>query len=216
MKSRLFYKRYPNVKIGKNPIVSDYVILGQPPKGKKSGKVMLRIGNHAVLRSFTVIYAGSKIGNHFSTGHYSVVRENNLIGNNVVLGITSELAPGNKIGNRVTIHSGCFLEFVTVGDDVFIGPNTVFLDDPHPPCPKYADCIKGAIVEDYVSIGGNVTILPGVSIGHHSLIGAGSVITKNIPSNSVVTGNPARVIKGTSGLKCYPGFFKKPYIWRTK
>jgi acetyltransferase-like isoleucine patch superfamily enzyme len=103
---------------------------------------------------------------------------------------------------------------VTIEDDVFIGPNVVFTDDPHPMlCPKYKECLGGVTVKRLARIGANCTLLPGVVIGENSLIGAGSVVTKNIPPNSVAAGSPAKVIKHIDELKCYPGFFEKPYLW---
>ena len=186
---------YKNVKLGKNCKVSEYVILGLPPKGKKPGELKLEIGDNAVIRPFTIIYAGSRIGKNFQSGHYSVIRENNEIGDDVVVGITSELAPGNKIGNGVKIHSGCFMELVTMGDCCSLGPNTVFLDDPHPRCPRYDECVGGAKVGKNVAFGGNVTVLPGIVIGDECLVGAGAVVTRNIPSGSVVAGNPAKILK---------------------
>ncbi|NNF06841.1 MAG: N-acetyltransferase [Candidatus Eisenbacteria bacterium] len=123
------------------------------------------------------------------------------------------LEHGNRIGNGARIHSGCFLELVTLGDHVFLGPNVVFTDDPHPPCPKYEECKKGAILEDYVKVGANATILPGVRIGARSLIGAGSVVTQDIPPGVVAAGNPARVVRNIDELTCWPGHYDHPYAW---
>jgi acetyltransferase-like isoleucine patch superfamily enzyme len=106
---------------------------------------------------------------------------------------------GNRIGSRVRIHSGCFLELVTIEDDVFVGPHVVFTDDPHPMgCPRYQDCKGGAVVRRLARIGANATILPGVTIGEGALVGAG---------------NPARVIKQVAELTCSPGWFGRPYTW---
>jgi acetyltransferase-like isoleucine patch superfamily enzyme len=99
---------------------------------------------------------------------------------------------------------------------VFIGPGVVFTDDPHPPCPRYKECVLGATVEKDVRIGAHSTILPGVVIRENSLVGAGSVVTKNIPKNSVVIGSPAKVLKNIRELQCAKGFFKRPYEWESK
>lgn len=201
-----------NVVLGKNCQIAKTAILGHPARDKKC--LALKIGDKAIIRAYTVIYKGVEIGNNFQTGHHAMIREWNKIGDNVSVGTNAVLEPGNQIGNNVRIHSQCFLEKVTLKDNVFIGPGTVFTDDPHPPCPKWQECVGGAVVEENVSIGANCTILPGVKIGKNSLIGAGSVVVKDVPANSVVAGNPARKIKSLDELKCQKGFFGRPYEWR--
>ncbi len=205
---------YKNVFVGENTIVEGPCILGKPPRGSKPGELELKIGGNGVIRPFTTIYAGSKFGDFVQTGQGASIREDNYIGNHVSIGTNAVLEFGNKIGNNVRIHSLCFLEMVTIEDDVFIGPNVVFTDDPHPMnCPKYKECLGGVTIKQYARIGANCTILPGVVIGKNTLIGAGSVVTKNIPDNMVAAGTPAKVIKSVNELKCYPGFFEKPYMW---
>ena len=83
-------------------------------------------------------------------------------------------------------------------------------------CPRYLDCVLGATVEDDVSIGANATILPGIRIGAGSLIGAGSVVTKNVEAGVVVAGNPAVRVKDVDQLVCFKGYFERPYVWREK
>ncbi len=203
-----------NVHLGENCRVEFNVLLGKAPRGKDEGDLALHIGSGAVIRPFTTIYAGTTIGDNFQTGQGASIREENSIGSNVSVGTNAVLEFGNTIGNNVRIHSLCFLEMVTVGNDVFIGPNVVFTDDPHPMgCPRYRDCLGGATVKDLARIGANCTILPGVTIGRNTLIGAGSVVTKDIPDNSVAAGSPARVLKSIDELTCPPGFFEKPYVW---
>ncbi len=155
------------------------------------------------IRSGTVIYDGSNIGNNLQTGHNAVIREDNIIGNNVVVGVNSYLGPGNQIGNNVTIHTNCFLEGVQIGNNVFIGPHVVFTNDPNPPCKECTNAVGGAIVEDEVSIGANVTILPGITIHKGAMIGAGSVVTRDVTSYTVYAGNPAKKLKESSELKHY-------------
>jgi acetyltransferase-like isoleucine patch superfamily enzyme len=174
----------------------------------------LAIGEKSLIRPFTTIYAGTTIGNRFQTGQGTSIREDNIIGDEVSVGTNAVLEFGNRIGNRVRIHSQCFLEMVTIEDDVFIGPNVVFTDDPHPMnCPRYKECLGGATVKRLARIGANVTVLPGVVIGENALVGAGSVVTKDVPPGTVVAGNPAMVINEVSQLKCAREFFEKPYLW---
>ncbi len=207
------YKIYPNVKLGKNVDIDDYCIIGRPPRGCKPGELEVVIGDHSVIRGFTTIYAGVKIGNNFQTCHVVLIREDNIIGDNVSIGTNSVLEYGNRIGDNSRIHSGCFLELVTIKNNVFVAPNVVFTDDPHPPCPKYKNCVGGVIVKSYAKIGGNSTILPGVIIGKGSLIGGGSVVSKNVPDYCVAIGCPAKIVKKVDDLKCWKKYFKKPYDW---
>jgi acetyltransferase-like isoleucine patch superfamily enzyme len=102
----------------------------------------------------------------------------------------------------------------TLEDYVFVGPNVVFTDDPHPMnCPRYKECLGGVTVRELARIGANSTLLPGVVIGRNAFVGAGSVVTDNVPDNAVVVGNPAKFVKWVSELECHPGFFERPYQW---
>jgi acetyltransferase-like isoleucine patch superfamily enzyme len=206
--------QWENAHLGGQTVVESPAYLGKPPRGKKSGELELVIGRRGLIRAFTTIYAGTTIGDDFQTGQCVSIREDNRIGDQVSIGTNSVLEFGNWIGNRVRIHSSCFLEMVTIEDDVFIGPNVVFTDDPHPmKCPRYLECKGGVTVRRLSRIGAHSTLLPGVVIGENSLIGAGSVVVHDVPPNSVAAGNPAKVIKRIDELTCEPGFFNKPYEW---
>lgn len=205
---------HSNVHIGEGTIVEEGAIVGQPPRGRQAGELPTTIGAGGVIRSGTVIYAGTTIGAGFNSGHGAMIREDNVIGDNCSVGTNAVLEAGNRVGNGTRIHSQCFLEHVTLGDRVFLAPGVVFTDDPHPVCPRYLDCVLGATVEDDVSIGGNATILPGVRIGAGSLVGAGSVVTRDVPPGTVVAGNPAKVMKQVKELVCFKGYFERPYVWR--
>ncbi len=205
---------YPNVELGAGTVVQEGAVVGEPPRGFEPGGLKTKIGAGGLVRSGTVIYAGAIIGDRFSSGHGTLIREDNVIGDDCSVGTNAVLEAGNRIGNGTRIHSGCFLEHTTLGSRVFLAPHVVFTDDPHPMCPRYLDCVLGATVADDVSIGANATILPGLKIGAGSLIGAGSVVTKDVEAGSVVAGNPAVKVKAVADLVCFKGFFERPYIWR--
>lgn len=205
---------FSNVRLGRDCVLEPPVIVGKPPRGKEDGELETVLGNGCTIRSFTVIYAGTTIGNAFQTGHGALVREGNVIGDNCSVGTNAVLEFDNTIGSFVRIHSGAFLEMVTIKDYVFIGPNVVFTDDPHPMgCPKFKECVKGATVMEFARIGANSTILPGVVVGRNSLVGAGSVVVKDVEEGTVVAGAPAKVIGKVADLKCRMGFFDRVYDW---
>ena len=99
------------------------------------------------------------------------------------------------VGNRVTIKSGVQLwDGVRIEDDVFIGPNATFTNDHFPRSKQYPEKYAVTVIQKGASIGANATILPGVTVGRNAMVGAGSVVTKDIPPNAIVVGNPARIV----------------------
>jgi len=204
----------PNVELGNGTVVGEYAILGRAPRGKADGELRLVIGPGSVIRPFTTIYAGTTIGARLQTGQGASIREDNVIGDDVSVGTQAALEFGNRLGSRIRVHTGCFLELVTIEDDVFLGPHVVFTDDPHPMCPAYLDCVRGATVRRRARIGGNATILPGVQIGEDALVGAGSVVRKDVAARSVVAGNPAKELRDDiAKLECFAGIFPHAYSW---
>ncbi len=187
---------HPNVRLGKDCTVEDFVIIGVPPKGHESGDLETVIGDHAVIRSHTVIYAGNRIGSNFQTGNKTNIRELNEIGNDVSIGTLSVVEHHVKIGNGVRIHTQAFVpEFTILEDGCWIGPNVVLTNAKFPKSPDVKNELKGAIIKKNAKIGANATILPGLTIGENSLIGAGSVVTKDIDAHVIFGGNPAKYIK---------------------
>lgn len=99
------------------------------------------------------------------------------------------------IGDRVTIKSGVQLwDGVTLEDDVFVGPNATFTNDAFPRSKQYPEKFARTVVRQGASLGANVTILPGVTIGRKAMVGAGAVVTRDVPPMAIVVGNPARIV----------------------
>ncbi len=201
----------PNVILGEGANIDNGVILGYRT-GRKIADYTLHIGKDACIRSGTVIYGGTTIGNRLATGHNVVIREENLIGDGFNVWNSTTIDYGCKIGNNVKIHCNCYVaQFTVIEDNAFMAPGVTIANDIHPGCEFSSKCMKGPHIEEGVQIGVNVTILPFVRIGAHSVIGSGAVITKDIPPGSVVVGNPGRVICTVHDLKCETGLTDKPY-----
>lgn len=100
------------------------------------------------------------------------------------------------IGDRVTIKCGVQVwDGVTIESDVFVGPNVTFTNDPMPRSRQYLAEYPPTVLRHGCSIGANATLLPGISIGQHAMVGAGAVVTRSVPPYAVVVGNPARIIR---------------------
>lgn len=192
---------YPGVIWGGDYILGPFVIIGHPARGQRPGEVETYIGAGALIRSHTVIYSGNRIGKGFQTGHGVLIRENNIIGDNVSIGSGSVVEHHVHIGNNVRLHSNVFVpEFSILEDECWLGPNVVLTNAKYPCSPRAKEELRGPYIEQGAKIGANATLLPGVRIGRNALIGAGAVVTKDVPPNAVVVGNPGRVVNYVSNL----------------
>lgn len=135
------------------------------------------VGDGTRIWQFSVVLKGAKIGKNCN------ICAQTFIENNVV------------VGDNVTVKCGVQLwDGLRVGSNVFIGPNVTFTNDKHPISGNRDYKCLETIVEDEVSIGANATILPGVRLGRGCVIGAGSVVTKDVLPGVTVVGNPARIL----------------------
>ena len=200
-----------NVKLGNNVTIQEFVVLGAIPNSENIEPLI--IGDNCLIRSHTVIYLSTVIGRKCQTGHGVLIRENNRIGNDVSIGSHSVIERDTILSDNVRIHSNVFIpEYTKLEEYAWIGPNVVMTNAYHPLCNKVKECLKGPLIKKHAIIGANSTILPYVTIGEGAFIGAGSVVTKNVPDGAVAVGVPAKIKKKTRDLKCITGIMdKNPY-----
>jgi acetyltransferase-like isoleucine patch superfamily enzyme len=195
------YKVYAGVELGKDTVIEEYCVIGAPPRGKREGELETKIGFGAHIRSHTVIYAGNIIGERLQTGNKVNIRELNEIGDNVSIGTLSVIEHHVKIGDGVRIHSQVFVpEYTILEEGAWLGPNVVLTNAKYPLSPDVKETLEGPIIKNGAKIGANATLMPGIVVGENALVGAGSVVVKDVPAGAVVIGNPARGIKMVSEL----------------
>lgn len=205
-------RRLGSVRLGPGAEIDPAAIVGfLSPRCGVSEE--LTIGDGARVRSGTVVYAGSTIGTGLETGHNVVIREQNEIGDNFNIWNNSVVDYGCRIGSNVKIHCNIYVaQFTVIEDDVFMAPGVTIANDIHPGCPQSGECMKGPVLKRGCRIGVNVTIVPYVTIGGGTLVGSGSVVTKDLPPGVLAYGNPARVHKRLDELRCKQGRREGPYI----
>jgi acetyltransferase-like isoleucine patch superfamily enzyme len=136
------------------------------------------IGEGTKVWQFVVILKGAKIG-----------RDCNICAQTLIEGDVI-------VGDRVTVKSGVQLwDGTRLENDVFIGPNVTFTNDIYPRSKEYPESFSGITIKKGASIGANATLLPGVTIGENAIVGAGAVVTQDLPPKAVVVGNPAQIIR---------------------
>jgi len=196
---------YPNVELGEGTKMGLYVIVGEPPRGRKPGELTTVIGPGSTLRSHTIIYAGNQIGRKFQTGHHVMIREENEIGHDVSVGSGSIIEHHVRIENGVRIHSRAFVpEYCILEEGCWLGPNVVLTNAKYPNRPDTKQKLAGVRVGRRAVIGANVTVLPGAYIGDGATIGAGSVVTRDVPPGVIAFGNPATVHRELAELNFHP------------
>ena len=139
------------------------------------------------------------IGKGTTIWQFCVILKDATIGENCNINCNVFIENDVKIGDNVKIKPGVQIwDGITIEDDVFIGPNVTFTNDLFPRSKNKTFDLKRTLIKKGVSIGANATLLAGITIGENTLIGAGSVVTKDVPANEIWMGNPAKFHKKLS------------------
>ncbi|WP_443690988.1 acyltransferase [Pseudomonas sp.] len=137
-----------------------------------------------------------EIGVNTRVWQYAVILPGAQLGANCNICAHTFIEGNVRIGNNVTLKCGVFLwDGTRIEDDVFIGPNATFTNDPMPRSKVFPTSFSGVKICRGASVGANATLLPGITVGEYAMIGAGAVVTKDVDAYTVVIGNPAKVIR---------------------
>lgn len=201
---------HAGVELGANSVVEAYCELGvETPL--TAGRP-LSIGKGAVIRSHSVFYASSSFGSGLVTGHRVTVRENTVAGLNLQIGTLCDIQGDCRIGDYVRFHSNVHIgKHSVIEDGVWIFPYVVLTNDPTPP----SDTLIGCTIERFAAIATMSVILPGVRVGSGALVGAGSIVTRDVPKCHIVAGNPAKDLGTTDRIKLKDGTGRPAYPWQT-
>lgn len=199
---------HANVILGNRVKVGAYCELGIPtPLGNGTPLI---IGDDSLIRSHSVFYESSSFGAGLTTGHRVTVREKTIAGASFQIGTLSEIQGDCSVGDYVRFQSNVFVgKKTTIGNFVWVLPYVVLTNDPTPP----SNVLIGCTIEDYASIAAASVVLPGVTVGHHSLVAAHACVTKNVPYGKVVAGVPASVVGDTKCIKLRDGTGRSAYPW---
>jgi len=192
---------YPNSIIGENVQIGHNSVIGKQPQSspistRKVDKVVpsIEIGDETIIGCSCVLYAGTKIGKRCMIGDLASIRESCRIDDYVIIGRATTVECNTTIGSYTKIQTACHLTGdMVIEDHVFFGPEVTTVNDKY--MGRIKDAYHGPHIKRGARIGGNATIIAGVTIGKDSVIGAGAVVVNDIPDYSVAVGVPAKVIK---------------------
>lgn len=193
---------YDNVIIGDNSIIANDCIIGEPNNdyyfNEEYTNPSTNIGSGALIRSHTIIYAGTSFGENFSTGHRVTIRENSKFGRNCRLGTMTDIQGYVEFGDYCWLHSNVHIgQQSKIGNFVFIYPYVILTNDPTPP----SNICTGGTIGDFSQIAVGTVLLPATKIGKHCLVGAQSLAGGTFDDFSLIIGNPAKRIKDIRELK---------------
>ena len=194
---------YPGTVLGEGVRILDHAVVGKQPTlsprstAKREELPPLELGPGTVVSTGAVVFAGTRLGARVIVGDGARVRERCVIGDDVVIGSGSLIENDTTVGALTKIQAEAYITaYSTLEDEVFIAPCVVTTnDDFMGRTEKRHALIAGPTIRRGARVGGGAVLCPGVEIGEEAFVGAGAVVTKDVPPRVVVVGNPARVLR---------------------
>jgi acetyltransferase-like isoleucine patch superfamily enzyme len=197
---------YPGTVLGEGVKVLEHAVVGKQPTlsprstAKRDPLPPSEIGEGTIVSTGAVVFAGSKIGERVILGDQSCIRERVTIGDDVVVGRGSLIENDTTIGSLTKIQADAYITaYSTLEDNVFIAPRVVTTNDNFMGRTEQRHAlIAGPTIRRGARIGGGAVLCPGIEIGEEAFVGAGAVVTRDVPARMLVVGNPARVLREVS------------------
>jgi len=194
---------HPGTILGEGVKVLEHAVVGKQPTlsprstAKRDPLPPAAIGDGTIVSTGAVVFAGTSIGERVILGDQSCVRERVTIGDDVVVGRGALIENDTTVGALTKIQADAYITaYSTLEDNVFIAPCVVTTNDNFMGrTERRHELIAGPTIRRGARVGGGAVLCPGVEIGEEAFVGAGAVVTKDVPARMLVVGNPARVVR---------------------
>jgi acetyltransferase-like isoleucine patch superfamily enzyme len=194
---------YPGTVLGEGVKVLEGAVVGKQPTlsprstAKREPLPPAVLGDGTIVSTGAIVFAGSRVGARVILGDQSCLRERVQVGDDVVLGCGSLVENDTTIGARARFQAEAYITaYSTLEDDVFVAPCVVTTNDDFMGRTERRHALmRGPTIRRGARVGGGAVLCPGVEVGEEAFVGAGAVVTKDVPPRTVVVGNPARVLR---------------------
>jgi acetyltransferase-like isoleucine patch superfamily enzyme len=194
---------YPGTVLGEDVKILDGAVVGKQPTlsprstAKREDLPPAELGDGTIVSTGAIVFAGARLGARVVVGDQACVRERVEVGDDVVIGRGSLVENDTTVGALTKIQADAYITaYSTLEDEVFIAPRVVTTnDDFMGRTEQRRELVKGPTIRRRARIGGGAVLCPGVEIGEEAFVGAGAVVTKDVPARVVVVGNPARILR---------------------
>jgi acetyltransferase-like isoleucine patch superfamily enzyme len=185
------------VRILEHAVVGKQPSLGASSTAKRDRLPPATIGDGTVISTGAIVFAGSSVGANCIVGDQSCIRERVAMADDCILGRGSLIENDTTVGAGTRIQAQAYITaYSTLEEDVFIAPCVVTTNDNFMGrTDKRKELMRGPTVRRSARIGGGAILLPGIEVGEEAFVGAGAVVTKDVPARKLVVGNPARVVR---------------------